>query len=96
MAAIGDDPEMVNSLGDLYVAVQDSTGKTATATKATVAMSAAWTWWKIPLSGFTGVNMSKVKKLSIGVGDSAKPAAGGLGVIYIDDISLAKAAAAAE
>jgi hypothetical protein len=34
--------------------------------------------------------------LAIGVGDKANPAAGGLGLIYIDDISLVKAAAAAK
>ena len=94
--AIGDDPETADSLGDLYVAVQDSTGKTATATNATVVTSAAWTQWKIPLSSFTGVNMSKVKKLSIGVGNRANPTKRGAGKFCIDGIGLAKAAPAAK
>ena len=91
---IGDDPETANSPGGLYVAVQDSAGKTATATNATVVMSAAWTRWTIPLSDFTGVNLAKVKKMMIGVGDTAKRAADGLGLIYVDDISIVKAAPA--
>ena len=66
--------------------VQDSAGKTATATNPTAVTSAAWTQWKIPLSSFTGVSMSKVKKLTIGVGDRTSPKAGGAGRLYIDDI----------
>ena len=49
-----------------------------------------WTEWKIPLSGFTGVNLGKIKKLYIGAGDRNNPAKGGTGRIYIDDICLAK------
>jgi hypothetical protein len=79
-----------NGAGNLYVVVEDSAGKTATATNATAVNSATWTNWKIPLSSFTGVSMSKVKKLYIGVGDRKATAAGGSGRIYIDDISVTK------
>jgi hypothetical protein len=37
-----------------------------------------------------GVNLSRVKKLYLGAGDRANPAAGGSGMLYIDDIRLAK------
>ncbi len=54
----------------------------------------AWTEWKIPLSSFTGVNVARVKKLSIGVGDKKNPAAGGSGTIYIYDIRVTRSAGA--
>ena len=50
--------------------------------------TAAWTQWKIPLSSFAGVNLSKVKKLYLGVGNRANPAQGGTGALYIDDIGV--------
>jgi hypothetical protein len=75
-----------------YVALQDSANKTAVVTNPDAAFvkSPTWVEWKIPLSSFTGVNVTKVKKLTIGVGDKANPAAGRTGKLYIDDISLVK------
>ena len=32
------------------------------------------------------MNLTKIKKLTLGVGDKAKPVAGRKGVLYIDDI----------
>jgi hypothetical protein len=74
----------------MYVAVQDSAGKVAVASDPTLVNTSAWTEWKIPLSSFTGVNLAKVKKLYIGVGDRKNPAADGAGRIYIDDIRVTK------
>jgi len=79
-----------NDAASLYVVVEDSTGKTATATNATAVNAATWTQWKVPLSSLTGVNLAKVKKLYIGVGDRKTPVAGGSGRIYIDDIRVVK------
>jgi hypothetical protein len=79
-----------NDAASLYVVVEDSTGKTATATNATAVNAAAWTQWKVPLSSLTGVNLAKVKKLYLGVGDRKTPVAGGTGRIYIDDIRVTK------
>jgi regulation of enolase protein 1 (concanavalin A-like superfamily) len=81
-----------NSQDDLYVAVEDSTGKVAVLTNPDPAavVTAAWTEWKIPLSSLTGVNLAKVKKVYIGVGDRKNPAADGDGRIYIDDIRVTK------
>ena len=53
-------------------------------------LTTTWTEWKIPLSSFTGVNLAKVKKLYIGVGDRQNPSANGTGRLYIDDIRVAK------
>jgi hypothetical protein len=52
--------------------------------------SSAWTEWKIPLSSFTGVNLSKVKKLYIGGGGRQIPVPTGTGRFYIDDIRVSR------
>jgi len=88
VATIGDDPQPANTPADLYVVIQDSAGKTAVATNPTAVTIAAWTQWKIPLNSFTGVNLSKVKKLYLGVGNRASPVQGGVGTLYIDDIGI--------
>jgi len=90
--AIGNDPQQANSPADLYVIVQDSAGKTATATHPTIVTSAGWTQWTIPLSTFTGVNLKSVKKLYIGAGSKTSPVKGGAGMFYIDDIGFGRPA----
>jgi hypothetical protein len=52
--------------------------------------TAEWTEWKIPLTDFTdeGLNMAAVKKIVIGLGSRTNPAAGGEGLIYVDDIRV--------
>ncbi len=83
----------------VYVQLKDASNKTGTVTAEAALVSAAkWTEWKIPLSQFAaaGVNLAKVKTLIIGVGDKANPAAGGTGVLFVDDIGLAKPAPAAQ
>ncbi|MCL5281806.1 MAG: hypothetical protein M1376_18060 [Planctomycetes bacterium] len=81
-----------NGAGTLYVAVEDSSGQVAVVTNPTAAAVkvTAWTQWKIPLSSFTGVNLAKVKKFYLGVGDRKTPAKGGTGRLYIDDIQVIK------
>jgi len=84
-----------NSQQPLYVIVEDSTGKKATVPNPDPAAVnvADWTPWKIPLSDLAGVNLTKVKKLYLGVGDKS---AVGNGKLYIDDIRVIKPAAAPE
>jgi len=88
VATIGDDPQPANSPTSLYVTVQDSAGKTTTATNATAATSADWVQWKIPLSSLTGVNLKAVKKLYLGAGSKTSPVKGGAGMLYIDDLGF--------
>jgi hypothetical protein len=88
VTAIGDDPQTANSPADLYVIVEDSAGKKAAATDPTLVTTAAWTQWKIPLSSFAGVNLAKVKKLYIGVGNPTSPVQGGAGKLHFDDIGF--------
>ena len=85
----GNDPDT------LYVAVEDSSNKigvSAHPDAAAVTMS-DWTEWVIPFSEFGGVNLAKVKKLYIGVGDRNDPRPDGAGRVYIDDIRVTKPAA---
>jgi len=81
-----------NAQVPLYVRLEDAAKHAATIIHpdAAIVTAAKWTQWRIPLSGFTGVNLAKVKKLSLGVGDKANPKTDGAGLICIDDISLAK------
>ncbi len=92
VAAIGSSPQPANSPGSLYVVVEDSAGKSVVVTNPDpgAVNVTTWTEWKIPLSSLTGVNLVKVKKLSLGVGDRAGPKAGGAGKLYIDDIGFGK------
>jgi hypothetical protein len=79
-----------NSPQSLYVVVEDGSGKTATATNPDFVNAADWTEWQIPLTDFAGVNLQKVKKLYIGVGDRQDAQPDGAGRIYIDDIRVTK------
>ncbi len=79
-----------NSPQNLYVIVEDSAGKQAVASDATAVNAADWVEVAIPLSDFAGVNMTKVEKLYIGVGDRDNPAADGAGMLFIDDIRVTK------
>jgi len=84
----------VNDPTPLYVEVQDSAGRVCVAAYPDPQVLAAtqWVQWKIPLSQFTShsLNMKRIKKMYIGVGDRNNPTPGGLGRIYIDDIRIAK------
>ncbi len=79
-----------NSPQDLYVVVEDAAGGSAIASQADLVTAGQWTEWRIPLSSLSGVNLAKVKKLSIGVGDRNNPTADGAGRIYIDDIRVGR------
>jgi hypothetical protein len=83
---------VTNTADKVYVVVEDSAGKSAVVTNADTAVvtKGPWTEWKIPLSQFTGVNMAKVKKLYVGVGDRAATKAGTKGTVYFDDLAVIK------
>jgi len=81
-----------NSPDDLYVAVEDGDGNTAVVVnpEPTAVNAAAWTEWKIPLSSFLGVDLSRVGRMCIGVGGRETSIPVGDGRIYIDDIRVRK------
>jgi hypothetical protein len=80
-----------NGVQDLYVVVEDSSSKKAMAVDPNAVNATTWYEVKIPLSDLAGVNLAKVKKLYIGVGDRDNPVADGTGKIYVDDIRVIKA-----
>jgi len=80
-----------NKPSTLYLSIYDASGGNAWTEPLDQAMVTRpqWTEWRIPISLFTtlGVDMTRVKKLVIGVYD--KPDAGGAtGILYIDDIRV--------
>jgi hypothetical protein len=81
-----------NDPAPLYVTVEDKAGKTKTVVNANAAATtvSAWTQWRIPLSDLSagGVNVTAVKKITIGVGNATSPKAGGAGLLFIDDIGF--------
>ncbi len=86
-----------NGPAPLYVVVEDSSKHVGTVAHPdpTVVTLARWTEWRIPFSEFTaaGVNLARVKKMYIGLGDRKNPKAGGKGLIYLDDIRAIKSGA---
>jgi hypothetical protein len=79
-----------NDPASLYLVVEDKAGKKKTVVNPNAAATtvAAWTEWRIALSDLSagGVNLTAVKKITIGVGDATSPKAGGAGMLFIDDI----------
>ncbi len=84
----------INDPAKLYVVLKDASNHSGIVTYPDTAVVTAtkWTQWKLALAEFgsAGVNLAKVKKITIGLGDKANPAAGGTGLIFVDDIRLAK------
>jgi hypothetical protein len=85
-----------NAPAPLYVAIEDASKKVGVAVHPDLKAVAAtkWTQWEIPFRVFVdaGVNMARVKKMYIGVGDRQNPTAGGTGRMYIDDICVTRPA----
>jgi hypothetical protein len=83
-----------NDAAPLYVRIEDNAGKTCLVTHpdAAIAQTMNWTPWEIPLSELSaaGVNVAKIKKMSLGLGDTAHPSSGGHGLIFVDDIRVIK------
>ncbi len=54
------------------------------------AQAAGWNEWNIDLQAFAdqGLNLTNVTSITIGLGNRANPVAGGVGIMYFDDIRL--------
>jgi regulation of enolase protein 1 (concanavalin A-like superfamily) len=89
MAEIGID-HPGNSQDELYIKVEDSAGKSKKLIHPdpTAVLLNDWTEWKIPLSSVTGVNLSKVERMCVGIGDGNSSSPNGAGRIFIDDIRV--------
>jgi len=79
-----------NTAAPLYVAVQDSANKVKVVTHPDPAATTLATWqqWRIPLSDLSGIKLTAVKKLIVGVGDRASPKQDGAGIVFVDDIGV--------
>ncbi len=92
IAAIGVDQPEGNSAEPMYVRIEDSTGASVMVVNAdeVITLRPTWRQWTIPFSDLAGVNLSRVKKMHIGVGNRSAPAAGGTGTVYIDDVAVGR------
>ncbi len=95
IADIGVEQPVGNSSEPMYVILEDSSGGSATVMSPDGAITVRPTWqeWAIPYSDLSGVNLSRVEKMVIGVGSPTSPSAGGTGTVYIDDIGFGRPAA---
>jgi len=85
-----DDPAIGNDPDKIYVIVEDTTGKTGIANHPNnpdATTLAGWYEWLIDLAEIAdqGVDLSRVKTLTIRIGDKSKTSKG---LIYIDGIRL--------
>ena len=55
-----------------------------------VTQMTGWNEWIIDLAAFTGVNLTSVNTITIGIGTKGSPDAGGTGTMYFDDIRLSR------
>jgi hypothetical protein len=79
-----------NEAERLYVALEDSTGtvKDVPHPDPNAVQLNTWQEWNIDLAEFAPVDLTRVKKIYIGVGNRNAPTLGGGGMLYIDDIRL--------
>ena len=95
-AEIGVAQPVGNSSESMYVTIEDASGGSATVVNPDEAITVRPTWqeWAIPYADLAGVNVSRVQKMTIGVGSATGPSAGGTGTVYIDDIGFGRPAGA--
>jgi hypothetical protein len=81
-----------NSPAPVYVRLEDSTKHSATVVypEPAVVTKTKWTEWRIPLTDFAGVNISRVKTMCLGVGDRDNPQPAGAGLLYVDDVRVVR------
>ena len=86
--------EGANTIDALYFALEDSSGtRVDVLCSDEVAVGTGeWMEWLISYSEFTGVDMTRVKKIIVGVGDPSDPMKGE-GMIFIDEIGYGRAVA---
>jgi len=80
--------DAANAAETLYVALNGNV--IVTNDNPNAAQADTWTEWNIDLQAFAdqGVNLANVNTIAIGLGNRNNPLAGGLGVVYFDDIRL--------
>ncbi|MBM4024063.1 MAG: hypothetical protein FJ280_01470 [Planctomycetes bacterium] len=81
-----------NGPAKLYLGLEDSSRQTAQVMcpHPAAVTTAAWTEWEIPLGDFIGVNVARIRRIYLRVGDKGDSVPGGFGQLYIDDIRVIK------
>jgi hypothetical protein len=81
-----------NGLGQLYLSIEDDAGLIAPIIHPDydAVLAEQWRQWRIPLADLIadGIDVTSIRKISIGVGNLDNPQPGGIGIIYIDDIRV--------
>ncbi|MHC4203717.1 MAG: PA14 domain-containing protein, partial [Planctomycetota bacterium] len=81
----------LNSEEELYLFIEDSVGGSAMVPHpdgVQVSQVQDWVAWNVDLSTLTGVDLSRIEKLTIGMGKKNAPVNNGVGTMFIDDIRL--------
>jgi len=81
-----------NGTGQLYLSIEDGAGQIAAMIHpdTNAVLASEWRQWSIPLADLIadGIDVTAIRKISIGVGDLDNPLPGGIGIIYVDDIRV--------
>jgi hypothetical protein len=81
-----------NGPGQLYLSIEDDAGRIAPMIHPDpdAVLATEWQQWSIPLAELidAGVDVTAIRKISIGIGDLDNPQPGGIGIIYVDDIRV--------
>ncbi|MHC4434190.1 MAG: PA14 domain-containing protein, partial [Planctomycetota bacterium] len=87
----------INSEEELYLVIEDSAGGSAVVSHpdgAQISQVQDWVAWNVEPSALTGVDLSRVSKMTIGMGKKNAPVNNGSGTMFIDDIRLLLSATA--
>ena len=81
-----------NGPGQLYLSIEDNAGLISPMIHPDpdAVLATEWRQWSIPLADLiaAGVDVTAIRKLNIGVGETENPQPGGIGIIYVDDIRV--------
>ena len=80
-----------NTPEDLYLGLEDNQGRNQVLShpdNPDALLEDGWAVWTIPLTSFSAIDLTKVTRIFIGVGNRETPLPGGSGILYIDDIGL--------
>ncbi|MHC4520782.1 MAG: carbohydrate binding domain-containing protein, partial [Planctomycetota bacterium] len=94
MAEIGAAQPTGNDVAPLYAALEDTSGNVAVVTHPdeNIVGRSNWTEWLISYGDLAGVNLGRVARIMVGVGDRDNPTADGAGLIFVDDIGYGRPA----
>ncbi len=91
---VGVDQPAGNAPAPLYAVIEDNAGNRVVVDHpdplAVTAME--WQSWQVPFSALSGIDLSGVKAITVGIGDQGGSATGATGLLYIDDVAFGRPA----